>query len=188
MSYLVRAYYSISPTRYYKDDSCCSADLKSKTIEDVITIRSFMEVLVLNHYVLGRKILSYKLQFEEYLEIKRQRETYAREVDMEYNPSNLVFAEWLASKFYNHLEMDCPRRIPPWRVMTIGRQSQVWGGNPAKFLRKLTDKEMAFFSESASTYSKLAEVHATKNAEPLDQTDFLKVIQKKANQAKSLVQ
>lgn len=65
---------------------------------------------------------------------------------------------------------------------------EVWGGNPAKFLRKLTDKEMAFFSESASTYSKLAEVHATKNAEPLDQTDFLKVIQKKATQSKSLVQ
>ncbi|GJU07832.1 hypothetical protein Tco_1124262 [Tanacetum coccineum] len=53
-----------------------------------------------------RLIRSYKLQFEEYLEIKRQRETYAREVDMEYNPSNLVFAEWLTSKFYNHLEMD----------------------------------------------------------------------------------
>nr|GEV58219.1 putative glutaredoxin family protein [Tanacetum cinerariifolium] len=52
MGYLVRAYYSISPTRYYKDNSCWSADLKSKTIEDIITIRSFMEVLVLNHYVL----------------------------------------------------------------------------------------------------------------------------------------
>ncbi|GJZ95535.1 hypothetical protein Tco_0667869 [Tanacetum coccineum] len=25
---------------------------------------------------------------------------------MEYNPTNLVFAEWLASKFYNHLDMD----------------------------------------------------------------------------------
>ncbi|GJQ97980.1 hypothetical protein Tco_0009119 [Tanacetum coccineum] len=49
---------------------------------------------------------SYKIQFEEYLEIKRQRETYAREVDMEYNPSNLVFTEWLGSNFYNHLEMD----------------------------------------------------------------------------------
>ncbi|GJZ94462.1 hypothetical protein Tco_0666665 [Tanacetum coccineum] len=33
---------------------------------------------------------SYKRQFEEYLEIKRQRETYTREVDMEYNPSNLM--------------------------------------------------------------------------------------------------
>ncbi|GJS15724.1 hypothetical protein Tco_0410196 [Tanacetum coccineum] len=57
--------------------------------------------------VIGTRLIrSYKLQFDEYLEIKRQRDTYAREVDMEYNPSNLVFAEWLASKFYNHLEMD----------------------------------------------------------------------------------
>ncbi|GJY69009.1 hypothetical protein Tco_0471991 [Tanacetum coccineum] len=57
MSYLVLAYYSISPTRYYKDDSCWSADLKSNTTEDVISIGSFMEVLVLNHYVLVRKLL-----------------------------------------------------------------------------------------------------------------------------------
>ncbi|GJW26730.1 hypothetical protein Tco_0040541 [Tanacetum coccineum] len=53
MGYLVRAYYSISPTKYYKDDSCWSADLKSNTTEDVISIGSFMEVLVLNHYVIG---------------------------------------------------------------------------------------------------------------------------------------
>ncbi|GJW61057.1 hypothetical protein Tco_0110392 [Tanacetum coccineum] len=57
MGYLVHAYYSISPTRYYKDDSCWSVDLKSNTTEDVISIRSFMEVLVLNHYVPVRKIL-----------------------------------------------------------------------------------------------------------------------------------
>nr|GEV24074.1 reverse transcriptase domain-containing protein [Tanacetum cinerariifolium] len=56
MGYLVRAYYSISPTRYYKDDSCWSADLKSKTTEDIISNRSFMEVLVLNHYVLVKKV------------------------------------------------------------------------------------------------------------------------------------
>ncbi|GKD59141.1 ribonuclease H-like domain-containing protein [Tanacetum coccineum] len=55
MSYLVRAYYSISPTRYYKDDSCWSADLKSNTTEDVISIGSFMEVLVLNHYGIKRE-------------------------------------------------------------------------------------------------------------------------------------
>ncbi|GJS18156.1 hypothetical protein Tco_0412628 [Tanacetum coccineum] len=59
-------------------------------------------------------IRSYKRQFEEYLEIKRQRETYAREVDMEYNLSNLVFAEWLASKFYNHLEMDWYTKNALW--------------------------------------------------------------------------
>ncbi|GKB78602.1 hypothetical protein Tco_0945497 [Tanacetum coccineum] len=51
MSYLVRAYYGVSPTRYYKDDPCWSADLKSKTTKDIINIGSFMEVLVLNHYL-----------------------------------------------------------------------------------------------------------------------------------------
>nr|GEW44400.1 hypothetical protein [Tanacetum cinerariifolium] len=44
--------------RYYKDDSCWSADLKSMATEDIISIGNFMEVLVLNHYVLVKKILS----------------------------------------------------------------------------------------------------------------------------------
>ncbi|GJX23634.1 hypothetical protein Tco_0228079 [Tanacetum coccineum] len=57
MGYLVHAYYSISPTRYYKDDSWWSADLKSKAIDDIISIGSFVEAHVLNHYVLVRKIL-----------------------------------------------------------------------------------------------------------------------------------
>ncbi|GJW59290.1 hypothetical protein Tco_0106021 [Tanacetum coccineum] len=56
MGYLARAYYSISPTRYYKDDSCWSEDLKSKATKDIISIGNFMEVLGLNHYVLVRKI------------------------------------------------------------------------------------------------------------------------------------
>ncbi|GJW93930.1 hypothetical protein Tco_0173602 [Tanacetum coccineum] len=56
MGYLIRAYYNISSTKYYKDDSCWSADLKSNTTEDIISIGSFMEVLVLNHYVLVRKL------------------------------------------------------------------------------------------------------------------------------------
>nr|GEV48702.1 concanavalin A-like lectin/glucanase, subgroup [Tanacetum cinerariifolium] len=60
MGYLVYAYYNISPTRYYKDDSCWSVDLKSKTTEDIINIGSFMEVPVLNQYVLVRKILAFQ--------------------------------------------------------------------------------------------------------------------------------
>nr|GEW32090.1 pyruvate kinase [Tanacetum cinerariifolium] len=56
MGYLVRAYYSISPTRYYKYDSCWSADLESEITEDIISNRSFMKVLVLNHYVLVNKV------------------------------------------------------------------------------------------------------------------------------------
>ncbi|GKB92141.1 hypothetical protein Tco_0964413 [Tanacetum coccineum] len=57
MGYVVYAYYNISPTRYYKDDSWWSEDLKSKTTEDIISIESFMKVLVLNQYVLVRKKL-----------------------------------------------------------------------------------------------------------------------------------
>ncbi|GJR74579.1 hypothetical protein Tco_0086944 [Tanacetum coccineum] len=57
MGYLVHAYYSISPKRYYKDDSCWSADLKLKATKDIISIGSFMEVPVLNQYVHVRKIL-----------------------------------------------------------------------------------------------------------------------------------
>nr|GEV65657.1 reverse transcriptase domain-containing protein [Tanacetum cinerariifolium] len=57
LGYLVRAYYSISLTRYYKYDSCWSIDLKSKATKDIISIGSFLKVLVLNHYVLVRKIL-----------------------------------------------------------------------------------------------------------------------------------
>ncbi|GKC23387.1 hypothetical protein Tco_1025537 [Tanacetum coccineum] len=48
MGYLVRACYNISPTRYYKDDSYWSADLKLMATEDIISIGSFMEVLC--HY------------------------------------------------------------------------------------------------------------------------------------------
>nr|GEU74826.1 hypothetical protein [Tanacetum cinerariifolium] len=57
MGYLVRAYYNIYSTRYYKDDSCWNADVKSKTTEDIISNRNFIEVLVLNHYVFVKNVL-----------------------------------------------------------------------------------------------------------------------------------
>nr|GEZ32368.1 hypothetical protein [Tanacetum cinerariifolium] len=47
---------------YYKDDSCWNADVKSKTTEDIISNRSFMEVLVLNHYVLVKNVFLLKGQ------------------------------------------------------------------------------------------------------------------------------
>nr|XP_028949871.1 gamma carbonic anhydrase 1, mitochondrial isoform X2 [Malus domestica] len=56
---------------------------------------------------------------------------------------------------------------------------EVWGGNPAKFLRKLTEDEMAFISQSALNYSNLAQVHAAENAKPLDEIEFQKVLRKK---------
>nr|GEU39439.1 ribonuclease H-like domain-containing protein [Tanacetum cinerariifolium] len=65
----------ISSTRYYKDDSCWNTDVKSKTTEDIIGNRSFMEVLVLNDYVLvknvfsrGHRIIIYVFSIESVLE------------------------------------------------------------------------------------------------------------------------
>ncbi|KAK1297734.1 hypothetical protein QJS10_CPB15g02001 [Acorus calamus] len=56
---------------------------------------------------------------------------------------------------------------------------EVWGGNPARFLRKLTDEEMKFFVESATNYSNLAQVHASENAKNFDEIEFEKVLRKK---------
>nr|GEV58173.1 SNF2-related, N-terminal domain-containing protein [Tanacetum cinerariifolium] len=57
IGYLVRAYYSISPTRLEVKDHR-RHHRHWKTIEDIISIGSFMEVRVLNQYVLVRKILT----------------------------------------------------------------------------------------------------------------------------------
>ena len=59
------------------------------------------------------------------------------------------------------------------------RCMQVWGGNPARFLRKLTDEEIAFIAQSATNYSNLAQVHAAENAKPFDEIEFEKVLRKK---------
>ncbi|RWW29535.1 hypothetical protein GW17_00005934 [Ensete ventricosum] len=57
--------------------------------------------------------------------------------------------------------------------------ANVWGGNPAKFLRKLTDEEIAFISQSATNYANLAQVHAAENAKSFDEIEFEKVLRKK---------
>ncbi|GJX68763.1 retrovirus-related pol polyprotein from transposon TNT 1-94 [Tanacetum coccineum] len=64
MGYLVRAYYSISPTMYYKDDSCWCADLKSKTPQkDVFKYEASWKFLFLIiMYLLGNYYLQYVQQ------------------------------------------------------------------------------------------------------------------------------
>ncbi|KAL0366098.1 UNVERIFIED_CONTAM: Gamma carbonic anhydrase 1, mitochondrial [Sesamum radiatum] len=56
---------------------------------------------------------------------------------------------------------------------------EVWAGNPAKFLRKLSDEEIAFISQSATNYINLAKVHAAENAKSFDEIEFEKVLRKK---------
>ncbi|GJU12862.1 retrovirus-related pol polyprotein from transposon TNT 1-94 [Tanacetum coccineum] len=51
-------------------------------------------------------IWSYKKKFKEYIEIKKQKAVYGLDAGMEYDPSNVDFSEWLASKFSNHMTMD----------------------------------------------------------------------------------
>lgn len=57
---------------------------------------------------------------------------------------------------------------------------EVWGGNPAKFLRKLNDDEISFISVSASNYASLAQLHAAENAKDFDKVEFEKVLRKKS--------
>ncbi|KAJ6353233.1 hypothetical protein OIU76_002279 [Salix suchowensis] len=56
---------------------------------------------------------------------------------------------------------------------------EVWGGNPAKFLRKLTEEEKSFISQSSLNYANLAQVHAAENAKGFDEIEFEKVLRKK---------
>ncbi|XP_042430799.1 gamma carbonic anhydrase 1, mitochondrial-like [Zingiber officinale] len=56
---------------------------------------------------------------------------------------------------------------------------EVWGGNPAKFLRKLTDEERAFIAQSATSYTNLAQVHAAENSKSFDEIEFEKLLRKR---------
>jgi carbonic anhydrase/acetyltransferase-like protein (isoleucine patch superfamily) len=47
-------------------------------------------------------------------------------------------------------------------VVTPGKRikrGELWGGNPAKFMRQLSEADMAFFPVSAANYARLAETY-----------------------------
>ncbi|GJT36652.1 hypothetical protein Tco_0927071 [Tanacetum coccineum] len=59
-------------------------------------------------------IKSYKRQFEDYLEIKKQRDTYRKEPNLEYNPSNLSRGDdevELTNEEISNYEEDVPREV-----------------------------------------------------------------------------
>ncbi|KAG9146531.1 hypothetical protein Leryth_022585 [Lithospermum erythrorhizon] len=70
--------------------------------------------------------------------------------------------------------MDVLSRMRPLTLRYL-----VWGGNPAKFLRKLTDEEVAFIAQSAANYTNLAQVHAAENPKSFDEIELEKVLRKK---------
>ncbi|GKC44487.1 hypothetical protein Tco_1062209 [Tanacetum coccineum] len=59
-------------------------------------------------------IRSYKKQFKESTEIKIRLEVYGFYIDVECDPSNVDFVEWLASKFSNHMKMDWYTKNALW--------------------------------------------------------------------------
>ncbi|CAN5960395.1 unnamed protein product, partial [Sphagnum jensenii] len=56
---------------------------------------------------------------------------------------------------------------------------QVWAGNPAKFLRHLTEEEHSFIALSATNYAALADIHAKENLKTFEEIEADKLIRKK---------
>lgn len=52
---------------------------------------------------------------------------------------------------------------------TVVKSGEIWGGNPAVFLRKLKAEESQFLTESAEHYAKLAGEHAAETGKSLEQ-------------------
>ncbi|GKB27326.1 hypothetical protein Tco_0866727 [Tanacetum coccineum] len=70
-------------------------------------------------------IRSYKKQFEEYMEIKSQLEVCGINTMVECDPTNIDFAEWLASKFSNHRIMHWYTKNALWLYWKRGDDEEV---------------------------------------------------------------
>ncbi|GKD03855.1 hypothetical protein Tco_1178829 [Tanacetum coccineum] len=71
------------------------------------------------------------------MEIRKQWMTHGIDADMEYDPSNDDFADWIASKFSNHSNMDWYTKNALWMYWTRGDDEEV-----------LTDKEISDLEET----------------------------------------
>ncbi|GJV99124.1 hypothetical protein Tco_1554376 [Tanacetum coccineum] len=112
-----------------------------------VTIEEWLDLMYGDHKIFDRKIKeeviskwliqSYKKQFNEYMEIKKQRMTYGVAADMEYDLSDVDFTEWIALKFSNHLTMDWYTKNALWMYWIRGDDVEV-----------LTDKELSDLKET----------------------------------------
>nr|GEZ48899.1 hypothetical protein [Tanacetum cinerariifolium] len=82
-----------------------------------VTIEQWLDLIYGNH----KKV-----------DVKKQWVTHEIDADMEYDPSDVEFAEWLASKFYNHKTMDRYMKNGLWIYWTRGDDEV-----------KLTDEEFS---------------------------------------------
>ncbi|GJV43396.1 hypothetical protein Tco_1427932 [Tanacetum coccineum] len=89
-----------------------------------ITMEPWLDLKFRDHNKVDKEIMEevvstwlvriYRKQFEEYMEIKRRLEVYGLYTDVECDPSNVDFAECLASKFSNHMMMDWYTKNALW--------------------------------------------------------------------------
>eukprot|EP00958_Prasinococcus_capsulatus_P006092 scaffold582_cov385-Prasinococcus_capsulatus_cf.AAC.27 len=54
---------------------------------------------------------------------------------------------------------------------TVVKSGEIWAGNPAKLLRKMTADETAFIPKSAATYAELGEQHSTECAKSFEEVE-----------------
>ncbi|GKA90002.1 hypothetical protein Tco_0811814 [Tanacetum coccineum] len=89
-----------------------------------ITLKKWLDLKFGDHRKVDKEVMesvvstwlirSYKKQFEEYMNIKRQLEVNGIDTDIECDPTNVEFATWLASKFSNHVTMDWYAKNALW--------------------------------------------------------------------------
>ncbi|GJS51565.1 hypothetical protein Tco_0624927 [Tanacetum coccineum] len=95
---------------------------------------------------------SYKQQFNDYVEIKRKNYVFEHDTDMEYDPSDVEFAEWMDLKFSNHSTMDWYTKNALWMYWIRGDDEEV-----------LTEKELSDHEETyANEEDEIAEIFRIK--------------------------
>ncbi|GKA20826.1 hypothetical protein Tco_0700815, partial [Tanacetum coccineum] len=100
-----------------------------------ITLEQWLDLKIRDRKKVDKKVMEemvntwliriYKKQFEEYMEIKRQLEVSGIGHDVEYEPIDIDFAEWLASNFSNHKTMDRYTKNALWIYWKIGDDEEV---------------------------------------------------------------
>ncbi|GJY58891.1 hypothetical protein Tco_0458783 [Tanacetum coccineum] len=101
-----------------------------------VTVEKWLDLKYKDHETMDKKVndsviatwlvWNYKRQFEDYMKIKRQKEVYGLDEEMEYDPSNFDFAKWLALKFCNHTRMDWYTKNALWIYWTRGDDKELY--------------------------------------------------------------
>ncbi|GKA40194.1 hypothetical protein Tco_0732787 [Tanacetum coccineum] len=114
----------------FKDKSCLGGFVGNKSHQEFILPvyernlcydeeeKSYVEAVIFINK-------SYKQQFNDYVEIKRNNNVFECDTDMEYHPSNVKFAVWMDSKFSNHSTMDWYMKNALWIYWIRGDDEEV---------------------------------------------------------------